>query len=208
MILYFDTTSSGIDDRSRLNWFRKQFRQLGIKLVIRGTDYNRFQQKMRAGNAQIYMWGWNADYPDPENFFFLLYGPNGKVQFGGENTGNYQNPEFDRIFEKMRNMDNTDERFRLIQKLQEQVRYDVPWLFGFYPKDFILYHQWYKNVKPNLMANNRLKYVRIDTAIRTEKRQQWNQPVFWPIVLVLLLLAVLIVPAVLAYCRKIRALAH
>ena len=206
LIMYFDTTSSGIDDRSRLNWFRKQFRQLGIKLVIRGTDYNRFQQKMRAGNAQIYMWGWNADYPDPENFFFLLYGPNGKVQFGGENTGNYQNPEFDRIFEKMRNMDNTDERFRLIQKLQEQVRYDVPWLFGFYPKDFILYHQWYKNVKPNLMANNRLKYVRIDTAIRTEKRQQWNQPVFWPIVLVLLLLAALIVPAVLAYRRKIRAI--
>lgn len=205
LILYFDTTSSGIDDRSRLNWFRKQFGQLGIKLVIRGTDYNRFQQKMRAGNAQIFMWGWNADYPDPENFFFLLYGPNGKVQFGGENAGNYQNPEFDRVFEKMRNMDNTDERFRLIQQLQEQVRHDAPWLFGFYPKDFILYHQWYQNVKPNLMANNRLKYVRIDTAIRSQKRQEWNRPVFWPLVLIFIILVALMAPAVIAYRRKVRA---
>lgn len=208
LILYFDTTSSSIDDRPRLNWFRKQFKKLGIKLVIRGTDYNRFQQKMRAGNAQIFMWGWNADYPDPENFFFLLYGPNGKVKFGGENAGNYQNPEFDRLFKKMRNMDNTRQRFRLIQQLQQKVRHDAPWLFGFFPKDFILYHQWYKNVKPNLMANNRLKYARIDTAIRSEKRQQWNQPVFWPLLLVLLLFSALIIPAVIAYRRRIRSTAH
>ncbi|GAB4254390.1 MAG: ABC transporter substrate-binding protein [Methylomicrobium sp.] len=203
LIVYFDTTSTSIDDRPRLNWFRKQFKKLGIKLVIRGTDYNRFQQKMRAGNAQIFMWGWNADYPDPENFFFLLYGPNGKVKFGGENAGNYKNAEFDRLFEKMRNMDNNDRRYRLIQQMQQKIRYDAPWLFGFYPKDFLLYHQWYKNVKPNLMANNRLKYVRIDTAMRTEKRREWNEPVFWPLLALTALLAVLIVPAVVAYRRRI-----
>ncbi|MGZ5077439.1 MAG: ABC transporter substrate-binding protein, partial [Methylobacter sp.] len=104
LILYFDTTATSVDDRPRMNWYRKQFEKLGIKLVIRSTDYNRFQEKMRTGNAQLFVWGWNADYPDPENFFFLLYGPNSKVQYGGENAANYQNPEFDRLFEQMRNM--------------------------------------------------------------------------------------------------------
>ncbi|MGZ8187022.1 MAG: ABC transporter substrate-binding protein, partial [Methylobacter sp.] len=89
LILYFDTTSVSIDDRPSMNWYRKQFEKLGIKLVIRATDYNRFQQKMRTGNAQLFVWGWNADYPDPENFFFLLYGPNSKGKHGGENAGNY-----------------------------------------------------------------------------------------------------------------------
>ncbi|MGR9114239.1 MAG: ABC transporter substrate-binding protein, partial [Gammaproteobacteria bacterium] len=181
LILYFDTTSVSIDDRPRMNWFRKQFKKLGIKLVIRGTDYNRFQQKMRSGNAQIFMWGWNADYPDPENFFFLLYGPNAKVSYGGENAGNYQNPKFDRLFQKMRGMENDQQRFKIIQQLQQIVRYDAPWVFGLYPENFSLFHGWYKNLKANLMANNRLKYSRIDTKVRAEKRRQWNKPVLWPL---------------------------
>ncbi len=204
LILYFDTTSVSIDDRPRMNWFRKQFAKLGIKLVIRGTDYNRFQQKMRAGNAQIFMWGWNADYPDPENFFFLLYGPNAKVAFGGENAGNYQNPRFDRLFRQMRGMTNSDRRLEIIQQLQQIVRHDAPWVFGLYPEDFLLFHSWYKNLTPNLMANNRLKYARIDNQERMQKRRQWNRPVLWPLAFGFLLLLILIMPAVIAYRRRSR----
>ena len=202
LILNLDTAASGPDDRARLNWYRKQFAKLGIQLVIRATDYNRFQQKMRSGNAQIFMWGWNADYPDPENFFFLLYGPNGKVKSGGENAVNFQNKEFDRLFEKMRNMDNGEERYQLIQELQEIIRHEAPWIFGFHPKSFALYHGWYSNLKPNLMANNRLKYTRINSAMRADLRKQWNQPLVWPVLLVLLLLVLLVIPAITAYQRR------
>ena len=202
LILNLDTAASGPDDRARLNWYRKQFAKLGIQLVIRATDYNRFQQKMRSGNAQIFMWGWNADYPDPENFFFLLYGPNGKVKSGGENAVNFQNKEFDRLFEKMRNMDNGEERYQLIQELQEIIRHEAPLIFGFHPKSFALYHGWYSNLKPNLMANNRLKYTRINSAMRADLRKQWNQPLVWPVLLVLLLLVLLVIPAITAYQRR------
>lgn len=204
LILYFDTTTTSIDDRPRMNWYRKQFEKLGIKLVIRGTDYNRFQEKMRTGNAQIFVWGWNADYPDPENFFFLLYGANSKVQHGGENAANYRNPEFDRLFEQMRNMDDSEQRYRIIQQMQEIVRRDTPWVFGYHPKNFSLFHSWYKNLKPNLMANNRLKYTRIDTADRDTKRQQWNKPVFWPLMLGIAVFVLILIPAVNAYRRRVR----
>lgn len=204
LILYFDTMAAGVDDRPMLNWYRKQFAKLGIELVIRATDYNRFQEKMRNGNAQIFTWGWNADYPDPENFLFLLYGPNSKAKFGGENASNYQNPNFDRLFEKMRNMDNSTERYQLIQELQQQVRHDAPWLFGFHPKSFALYHSWYKNLKPNLMANNQLKYTRINASERTQKHAAWNQPIFWPLLMAAIGLVALAWPAVRAYRRKLK----
>ncbi|MFI3135792.1 MAG: ABC transporter substrate-binding protein [Methylococcaceae bacterium] len=205
LILYFDSTSVSTEDRPMLNWYRKQFEKLGIKLVIRATDYNRFQQKMRDGNAQIFVWGWNADYPDPENFFFLLYGPNGKVKSAGENAANYHNPEFDRLFEQMRNMDDGEARMHLIQQLQEQVRQDAPWIFGFHPKSFALFHSWYHNSNANLMANNRLKYLRIDTAERDAKRQAWNRPNFWPLLVGLVLLVLLVIPAIIAYRRRAAA---
>jgi len=201
LILYFDTMSASIDDRPMMNWYRKQFEKLGIKLVIRATDYNRFQEKMRLGNAQIFVWGWNADYPDPENFFFLLYGANSKVKHGGENAANYQNPVADRLFERMRNMDNTPERYEIIQRLQEQVRHDAPWVFGFHPKNFSLYHSWYKNLKPNLMANNLLKYARIDTVEREQKRALWNQPALWPLLLFAIAGVLVLIPAIRAYRR-------
>lgn len=204
LILYFDTTSVGVDGRPRMNWYRKQFAKLGIKLVIRSTDYNRFQEKMRKGSGQIFIWGWNADYPDPENFFFLLYGANGKVKHKGENAVNYLNPEFDQLFEQMRSMEDSEQRHQIIQKMQEIVRHDAPWVFGYHPKNFGLYHQWYKNLKPNLMANNRLKYTRIDARKRAEKREQWNQAVFWPLLLALLMIILLAFPAVKAFKKRAR----
>ncbi len=183
---------------------RKQFAKLDIQLVIRATDYNRFQEKKRKGTAQIFQWGWNADYPDPENFLFLLYGPNGKVRFGGVNVANYENAEFDRLFEQMKNMDNGAERQAIIQRTVDIARRDAPWLWGFHPKAFSLHHDWYANAKPNLMANNTLKYRRVDAALREQKRRTWNQPVLWPLYTGLGVLLVSLVPAFLGYRRRER----
>jgi len=200
-VLYLDTLGGGPDDAARLNWLRKQFEKLDIQLQIRGTDYNRFQEKMRKGTAQIFQWGWNADYPDPENFLFLLYGKNSKAEHNGENAANYVNEEFDILFERMTNMDNGPERQQVIDRMVEILRYDAPWVFGFHPKQFVLYHDWYHNAKPNLMANNTLKYKRIDPDARELKRQAWNRPVLWPILIFALGLMALIVPAVIGYRR-------
>jgi ABC-type transport system substrate-binding protein len=208
LILYYDTLARGPDDKARLNWFRKQFKKLGIELVIRATDYNRFQEKMRKGAAQIFSWGWNADYPDPENFLFMLYGPNAKAGKNGENSANYANPEFDALFEQMKNMDNSPERQAIIDRMLEILRRDAPWSWGFFPKGFSLHHSWYRNVKPNLMANNTLKYKNIDPIERDEKRKAWNPPVLWPLLALLVLLLLSAIPAVIGYRRRERGTAR
>lgn len=206
LLLNYDVpASNGPDDKARLDWMRKQFEKLGIQLNVRATQYNRFQQKMRNGNAQIFAWGWNADYPDPENFLFLLYGPNGKVKHKGENAANYNNPRFDALFGQMKNMANTPERLAIIQQMVAIVRHDAPWVWGIYPKTFVLSQQWKLPQKPNAMAHNILKYVDIDTSKRSQKQQRWNQAVLWPIGLVILLIVILILPIILAYRNKERS---
>ncbi len=207
LVLYFDTMDSGPDSKARLNWLRKQFKKLNIKLVIRGTDYNRFQEKMRNGNAQMFMWGWNADYPDPENFMFLLYGKNAKAVHGGENASNYQNPAFDTLFEQMSTMENSPERQEIIDEMIKISREDAPWLWGFHPKAFSLYHSWYKNAYPNLMANNKTKYLKIDSDLRKKYQEKWNQPVVWPLIVLLIIVLILLVPAYLMFKRIERSTA-
>ena len=202
--LHFEAVARGPDDKARLNWIRKQFDKLGIQLVVRATDYNRFREKMLKGTGEIFFWGWNADYPDPENFLFLLYGPNSKALHNGENASNYQNPEFDALFEQMKNMENTSLRQSLIDRMVEIVRRDAPWVWGFHPMSFSLHHAWFYNVKPNLMANNLLKYHRIDPVQRQSSRASWNEPVWWPLALFGGLIGVSIIPAVISFRRRER----
>lgn len=205
LIIHLDSTGGGPDDKARFDWLRKQFAKIDLQLDIRSTDYNRFQEKMIKGTAQLFQWGWNADYPDPENFLFLLYGPNAKAGKNGENAANYENPEFDRLFGKMKNMNNGLQRLQIIGKMVDIVQRDAPWIWGLHPKKFSLFHGWLKNIKPNDMANNALKYKRIDPLLRAAQRQKWNRPIVWPIVLVFILLAIAFVPAIMIYRRKQRS---
>jgi ABC-type transport system substrate-binding protein len=208
LILYYDTANAGPEAKALLDWYRKQFEKLGIELVIRATDYNRFQGKMLSGKAQIFSWGWNADYPDPENFLFLLYGPNGKVEFKGENAANYRNPEFDLLFDRMKNLPNGPERRRIIDQMVEILRRDAPWVWGFFPKAFGLHHEWYLNSKPHLMANNTLKYRRIDPERRVSRQAEWNRPTLWPLGLLLVLLLSVLIPALIGFRRRERSAAR
>ena len=202
LVLYFDVTNRGPDSKAQFDWVRKQFQKLNIQLVVRSTDYNRFQEKMRSGTAQIFQWGWNADYPDPENFLFLLYGPNGKSLFSGENAANYQNPAFDKLFEQMRVLPDGEQRQQIIDQMVEIARHDAPWIWGFHPKRFTLFHAWNKNIKTHLMANNTMKYQRIDVALREKLQKQWNQPLWWPLWLTALMILLVLLPAWRLYLRR------
>jgi hypothetical protein len=88
----------------------------------------------------------------------------------------------------MKDMQHSPERQRIIDRMVEILQRDAPWVWGFYPKDYLLYHSWLSNLKPNTMARNNLKYLRLDPAKRAALRREWNQPVLWPLGLALLLL--------------------
>jgi ABC-type transport system substrate-binding protein len=208
LILYFDTTATGPEDKSRLDWWRNQLAKLGIQLEIRSSDWNRFQEKIRKGTQQMFGLGWQADYPDPENFLFLLYGPEARADGAGANSANYANPEFDALFEQMKSLPNGPERQRLIDRMVDIVRHDAPWIFGFHPKDYTLRQSWLFNVKPNTLAHNTVKYVRLDPQRREALRREWNRPVLWPLLSLLALLVLSGVPAFVSYRRRERMAAR
>jgi len=208
LVLYFDTTSRGPGDKARTDWWRRQFEKLAIQLEVRETDWNRFQEKIRKGTQQVYGLGWNADYPDPENFLFLLHGPQARADGAGANSSNYTNAEFDALFERMKDMPDTPERQKIIDRMVDLAQRDAPWIFGFHPKDYSLRHGWLHNAKPNDMAGNTLQYLRLDLAERSAKRAEWNRPLLWPLGLFLLVLLLSGLPAWMSYRRRERMAAR
>ena len=199
LIIHLDTTAGGMGGKAQLDWLVRQFQKIGAQLVVRSSDFNRFQEKLSKGSAQMFFIGWNADYPDPENFFFLLNGNESEVHHGGENHANYINSEFDRLFLEMKSMENTPERLALIRKMNRRLQHDVPWIFAFHPKTYTLAHAWLKNRKPNDVGNNSLKYQRLDHAERARLRREWNHPARWPLFAVAFAVLLLIYPVVRLY---------
>jgi len=163
------------------DWMIKQFAKLGIQLDVRATDYNQFQEKVLKGKHQIFWWGWFADYPDAENFLFLLYGPNSKSKHEGENTANYESPAFDRLFKRLQALEDGPEKQQVMDEMLQISREDAPWAWGYWSYSGLAFQSWTHNGKPGVVVRDVLRYYRIDVAERSRKIAEWNHPVWWPL---------------------------
>src|SRR4029450_9944789 len=123
--------------------------------------------------------GWGADYPDPENFFFLFYSKN--IPPAGKNESRYINPEFDRVFEQMALMDNGPERLELCRRLNQMLADDCPVAFNFNKAYYVVVQPWTERMHDNMMLEGGLKYGVIDPEMRERLLKEWNQPVLWPL---------------------------
>ena len=123
---------------------------------------NQFQDKVRKGKYQVFWLGWNADYPDAENFMFLLYGPAGKTKHDGENTSNYASPAYDKLFRQMKTLEDGPAKQQLIDEMVALVREDAPWTMGFFPYASAAAQQWVHNYKPAILIRDHGRFLRVD----------------------------------------------
>ena len=169
--------------KSENDWMAKQFAKLGVQLEVRATDFNQYQDKTLKGKHQIYWAGWLADYPDTENFMFLLYGPNAKSKVNGENVSNYENPEFDGLYRQLQVLDDGPQKQQVIDRMVAIVQRDAPWCFGYFPYGGLAFQQWVHNGKPSILIRDMAKYYRVDAPLRAQRQAEWNAPVRWPLAL-------------------------
>jgi ABC-type transport system substrate-binding protein len=190
LVINYDYYAPPTPERKpEIDWVVKQFAKLGIQLEVRATDNNQFQDKVRKGKHQVFWLGWNADYPDAENFLFLFYGPNSKSISDGENTANYQNPEFDKLFTQLKMMDDGPAKQEVIDKMNDLLRRDAPLSFGFYPYASAAVQKWVTNSKPAILVRDHGRYLRLDSNARTASLSEWNRPVWWPVALIVAVIA-------------------
>lgn len=209
LILNYDYYAPPTPERKgEIDWVVKQFAKLGVQLEVRATDNNQFQDKVRRGKHQIFWLGWLADYPDAENFLFLLYGPNGKTRSDGENTANYEHPEYDRLFRQLKLMDDGPAKQALVDRMVSILQDDAPWSFGYFPYASAAVQAWLHNTRPTVLIRDPGRYMRLDVAERVRRQAEWNRPVWWPVVAGLAALGALVVLGMRSFRRRERLDAH
>jgi peptide/nickel transport system substrate-binding protein len=70
---------------------KDQLRKIGLEVKLTGYDKAAFDQKYKEPNHPMYLLGWIADIPDPDNFFYpLLHGDSKNAM----NASFFDDPEF------------------------------------------------------------------------------------------------------------------
>ena len=193
LVINYDYYAPPTPERKpEIDWVVRQFAKIDIQLEVRATDNNQFQDKVRKGKHQVFWLGWNADYPDAENFMFLLYGPNSKSVSDGENTANYQNPEYDKLFVQLKMLDDGPAKQAVIDQMVKILQDDAPWSMGFYPWASLAVQSWVQNTKPAILIRDHGRYLRLDTEARVARLAEWNKPVWWPVAAIAALIAAIV----------------
>jgi ABC-type transport system substrate-binding protein len=123
--LTIEYRNSDKNTRQLFEYVRNDLAKVGIKVKGNFQTFSNFLQKTESGNFQLADAGWNADYPDPENFYANLYGPN-KAPL--PNDGNFQNARYDELYLKMKDMPNGPERYKIIAEMDAIIKEEVPYV--------------------------------------------------------------------------------
>jgi ABC-type transport system substrate-binding protein len=164
-VIKYDLRGGSTTARQQAEYFKMALAKIGVNLEIVVNTFPAYLEKEKTGNLQFFMGGWSADFPDAENFLFLLYSKNVSP---GPNASNYVNPAYDKLYEQIAQMSPSPRRSALIRQAEEIAFNDGVWSMMFYPVAYSISHGWLKYYRPNSQIINDIKYYDVDLAKKKE----------------------------------------
>jgi oligopeptide transport system substrate-binding protein len=137
---------------------------VGLKVSFEQMKVPDRRKAAREGKAKMMVEAWNADYPDAENFFQLLYG--GNANAGGENYARFKLKAFDERYEKMVKLPPGRARDRLITELEDLVKYYAPWITPWHDVSYYIEQSWLIGFKKHPIGHDAWEYADIDETQR------------------------------------------
>lgn len=90
---------------------------LGLRVELVPLPFKEFLQEARSpGASGLFVSGWFADYPTPDNFLYPLLSSHSLPP--GDNFSRYENPAFDALLDQARAASSESERLRLYREAE------------------------------------------------------------------------------------------
>jgi peptide/nickel transport system substrate-binding protein len=142
--------------------FQRSLKAVGIRINVRKAPVQELRKMARFGKLQMRTDGWQADYPDAENFFQNLYGPNK----GQANYAQFSLPAFDRLYEQTAAMPESPERNALYRKMSDLVLVYAPWRMEVHRLQNHMHYPWVLGYKKHPFLSKSWRYLDIDVALQ------------------------------------------
>jgi oligopeptide transport system substrate-binding protein len=141
---------------------QRSLAEIGIRITLKKEKVPELRKLSKQGKLQMRSDGWQADYPDAENFFQLLYGPNA----GQANYSRFSLAQFDRMYEKTAAMPDSPERNALYRQMSNLVLVYGSWRMSVHRLQNHLLHPWVAGYKKHPFVISNWRYLDVDVAKR------------------------------------------
>ncbi|MEO5764412.1 MAG: heme-binding protein, partial [Casimicrobiaceae bacterium] len=142
--------------------WKKNMEAIGLRIEFKKDRVPELRKMARLGKIPMRGDGWNADYPDGENFMQLLYGPNA----GQENNANFDLPEFNRLYDQAKALPDSPARTRIFDRMTELVLAYAPWRMTYHVLEDSVRHRWIGTYVPHPIRSQWWQYIDVDLAQR------------------------------------------
>ena len=98
--------------------------ELGVEVEIQQVEWATYLEDLDAKKFQAYAGlGWEADYPDPQDFLDILFHSESSI-----NHGDFKNAEIDAILEEARVESDINKRIALYHQAEQMIVDQAPWV--------------------------------------------------------------------------------
>lgn len=112
---------------------------LGVEVERVVVEWADFHKALESGSWQLFVLGWIADFPDPDNFLRVFW------QAGSGRRIGWRNEEYDQLLERARELLNQEERLRLYQRADRILIAEAPIMPLYYTLASLLVKPWVKS---------------------------------------------------------------
>jgi len=146
--------------------WKKNMNAIGLRIEFKKDKLPELRKLARQGKIPMRGDGWNADYPDAENFMQLLYGPN----IGQANYSRFNLPEFNKLYDEARRLPDSAQRTKLFSRMTELVVAYAPWRVTINDLEDTFAHPWARDFVPHPIRSQVWAYIDVDAAARAKSR--------------------------------------
>lgn len=143
--------------KEQVEFIQSQLADCNIKVQISIDKPSVLRQAVNSCECNLFKKSWVGDFGDEENFMSLFYSKNFAPI--GVNYFHYNNPEFDKLYEKARNELSDAIKTELYQKMDQLIIEDAPVIPLYYDESVRLVHKNIKGLTTNPMNLLELKRV-------------------------------------------------
>ncbi len=140
------------------SFIAKQLEEIGIPVQVEVVQKSLLYEMTSGSKAVFFRGGWIADYPDAENYLSVFYSKNPAPP----NYTRYNNPEFDKVFERAIAETNDSTRYNLYRKADQIAMDDAPLVPLWYDKVIRLVQPNVKNFPTNALNLLELRRTKIE----------------------------------------------